>query len=91
MIEKFIIKISYNAKDCLHKDKCPSLKDSRQHKEACQTNWVCNALSFANITTTTDPLGNESEEKSVSSSPPRKSAKYNQGLGDVSFMLNGSL
>ena len=58
-----------------------------QHKEACQTNWVCNALNLANITTTTDPLGNESDEPdlSVSSSPPRKRAKYNKA--DVSFML----
>ena len=47
-----------------------------QHKEACQTNWVCNALNLANIiTTTTDPLGNESD-LSASSSPPRKRAKY---------------
>jgi hypothetical protein len=64
-----------------------------QHKEACQTNWVCDALNFANITTTTDPLGNELEEQwdrdlSVSSSPPRKGAKYNKG--DVAFMLNRS-
>jgi hypothetical protein len=62
-----------------------------QHKEACQTNWVCNALNLANITTTTDPLGNELEDLEVitvsSSSPPRKKAKYNKG--DVSFMLNG--
>jgi len=27
------------------------------------TNWVCNALNLANITTTTDPLGNELEEQ----------------------------
>jgi hypothetical protein len=64
-----------------------------QHKEACRTNWVCNALNLANITTTTDPLGNELEEEQwdqvllVSSSPPRKRAKYNKA--DVSFMLNG--
>jgi len=63
-----------------------------QHKVACQTNWVCNVLNLANITTTTDPLGNESEEQSnrdlsVSLSPPRKRAKYNKS--DVSFMLNG--
>jgi len=49
-------------------------------------------LNLANITTTTDPLGNELEEQwnqdlSVSSSPPRKRAKYNEA--DVSFMLNG--
>jgi hypothetical protein len=63
--------------------------------EACQTNWICNALNLANITTTTDPLGNESEEQSnpdllvsESSSPPQKRAKYNKG--DVSFMLNRS-
>ena len=64
-----------------------------QHKEACQTNWVCNALNLANITTTTDPLGNETDEQlnqalSVSSPPPRKKAKHNKG--DVLFMLNRS-
>jgi hypothetical protein len=61
-----------------------------QHKEACQTNWVCNALNLANITTTTDPLGNEeviTVSSSSDSSPPRKKAKFNKG--DVSFMLNG--
>jgi hypothetical protein len=61
-----------------------------QHKEACQTNWVCNALNLANITTTTDPLvGNDLEEQDllVSSSPPRKRAKFNKA--DVSFMVNG--
>jgi len=59
-----------------------------QHKEACQTNWVCNALNLANITTTTDPLGNELLDLTASSSPPRKRAKHNRG--DVSFMLNES-
>jgi len=65
-----------------------------QHKEACRTNWICNALNLANIiTTTTDPLGNELEGQwnralSVSSSPPRKRAKFNKA--DVSFMLNRS-
>jgi hypothetical protein len=49
-------------------------------------------LNFANLTATTNPLGNELEEQwdqvlLVSSSLPWKRAKYNKA--DVLFMLNG--